>query len=124
MNYRWCDCANPNCTLDHTERETLKNIRDSALTNKNIHWNCDADCSIQDHTCTAAERLVREAIDEQTGVTGYDLSATLSDVKADSLDAVEILMMVEDKLGKEIDTKALIGAKTVGDVVKIVEQYV
>ena len=36
---------------------------------------------------------------------------------------VEILILIEEELGKEINEKSLYEIKTVGDLVKIVEEY-
>lgn len=44
------------------------------------------------------------------------------DLEADSLDIVEMLMMLEDKFKIQIPEEAAEGLKTVGDAVKYVEE--
>lgn len=45
------------------------------------------------------------------------------DLGADSLDAVEIILALEDKYGVEIDDEVAKGIKTVGDLVNYVEEH-
>ena len=71
----------------------------------------------------SAEEVVREAVTEHECRADFTLDSKLSDLDCDSLDLVEILMLIEDKLKKEIDTKSLMDVKTVGDIVKVVEAY-
>ncbi len=70
-----------------------------------------------------AEEAVRAAIKEHAYQIGYSLDVTWKELGCDSLDVVEILILIEDKLGKEINEKKLYDVKTVGDLVKIVETY-
>lgn len=52
------------------------------------------------------------------------LTARLAeDLGADSLDAVELNMALEDALGVSIPDEELAGLKTVGDIVKYVEDH-
>lgn len=52
------------------------------------------------------------------------LAARLAeDLGADSLDAVELNMALEDALGVSIPDEELAGLKTVGDIVKYVEDH-
>jgi acyl carrier protein len=44
------------------------------------------------------------------------------DLGADSLDVVEILMNVEDKYGITVPDDILYGIKTVGDLIRVVDQ--
>ena len=48
-------------------------------------------------------------------------SEIIKDLGADSLDAVEMLMTLEDNTGKTIPEEAVTELKTVGDVVKLLE---
>ena len=48
-------------------------------------------------------------------------STTLDDLGVDSLDAVEIIMELEDEFGIEIPDDEVENVKTVGDIVKIIE---
>lgn len=49
-----------------------------------------------------------------------DVSIT-KDLEADSLDAVEIIMGIEDEYGIEIPDEEAEGFQTIGDIVKYVE---
>ena len=44
-----------------------------------------------------------------------------SDLGADSLDAVEVIMALEDEFGIEISDDAMLTIKTVGDIVRHIE---
>jgi len=46
------------------------------------------------------------------------------DLGADSLDVVEILMNVEDKYGITVPDDVLMGIKTVGDLVAVVDKMI
>lgn len=71
-----------------------------------------------------AEYVVREAIIEHEFRSDFTLDTDLKAFGCDSLDVVEILILIENKLDKEINEKSLYDVKTVGDLVKIVEAYV
>ena len=45
----------------------------------------------------------------------------IDDLKADSLDVVEIIMAVEDEFGVEIDDDSAIAFRTIEDVVKYID---
>ena len=49
-------------------------------------------------------------------------SGIVKDLGADSLDVVELLMTLEDKTGKTIPEEKVTDLKTVGDVVKMLEE--
>ena len=49
-------------------------------------------------------------------------SEIVKDLGADSLDVVEMLMTLEDKTGKTIPEEKVTDLKTVGDVVKMLEE--
>ena len=53
------------------------------------------------------------SINEDTNIT--------DDIGCDSLDVVEMLMAVEEKYGVELDNDEAIGIKTVGEVVRLIE---
>ena len=58
-------------------------------------------------------------IDDADSIT---LETTLSDdLEADSLDAVEVIMAIEDEFGIEIPDEEAQNFKTVGDICKFVE---
>ena len=50
-------------------------------------------------------------------------SEIVKDLGADSLDVVEMLMTLEDKTGKTIPEEKVTDLKTVGDVVKMLDEH-
>lgn len=50
-------------------------------------------------------------------------SSFIEDLSADSLDIVELIMALEDELEMEIPDEDVEGFKTVGDVVKYVQDH-
>ncbi len=58
-------------------------------------------------------------LDDVSGVTPQ--TSLMGDLEADSLDAVEIIMAIEDEFGVEIPDDAAEGFKNIGDIVKYVE---
>ncbi len=68
------------------------------------------------------ERL-REIICDQLELSEDDvtLDAVLTDVGADSLDLVDIVMSIEDEFGVEVPDDALDRFVTIGDVVDFLE---
>ena len=70
---------------------------------------------------------IREIIAEQLSVDDIEkitLETSLTnDLEADSLDAVEIIMALEEEYDIEIPDEVAEEFKTVGDIVKCVEDY-
>ena len=70
---------------------------------------------------------VREIIAEQLSVDDIEeitMETSLTkDLEADSLDAVEIIMALEEEYDIEIPDEVAEEFKTVGDIVKCVEDY-
>lgn len=68
---------------------------------------------------------VKELIAEQLGVDDLDsitpTTSLMNDLEADSLDAVEIVMAIEDEFGIEIPDEEAEGFKNIGDIVEYVE---
>ena len=67
---------------------------------------------------------VREIIVEQLGVEESDVTMDthlMKDLEADSLDAVEIIMAIEDEYGIEIPDEDAEKFQSVSDLVKFVE---
>ncbi len=68
---------------------------------------------------------VRSIISEQLAIDDVDsisLSTSLAeDLEADSLDAVEVIMALEDEFGIEIPDEEAEHFKTVGDICKYIE---
>ncbi len=50
-------------------------------------------------------------------------TSLLEDLDADSLDAVEIIMMIEDEFGIEIPDETAESLKTIGEIVEYVESH-
>ncbi|MCB7302504.1 acyl carrier protein [Bariatricus massiliensis] len=66
---------------------------------------------------------VKNIVAEGLGVDVADLAAetTFESLGADSLDLMDMVMSFEDEFGVEIDTEAIGGLKTIGDVVVYIE---
>ena len=70
------------------------------------------------------ERVI-EIIQEQLNLEGVEITEESSfkdDLGADSLDAVEIVMDIEDEFGVEIDDTKAEAISTVGDLVSYIEE--
>ncbi|MDF2546629.1 acyl carrier protein [Anaerosolibacter sp.] len=69
---------------------------------------------------------IKNIIIEQLGLDDdVEISAATSlmkDLEADSLDAVEIIMAIEDEFDVEIPDEDAEGFKNIGDIVKYVEE--
>ncbi|MCC8042784.1 MAG: acyl carrier protein [Oscillospiraceae bacterium] len=67
---------------------------------------------------------VKELIVDQLGVDEDAVTEDASiqdDLDADSLDIVDLVMSIEEEFSIEIPDEAVAGIKTVGDIVKYVE---
>ncbi|MBO6062088.1 MAG: acyl carrier protein [Clostridia bacterium] len=67
---------------------------------------------------------IRKAIAEQLNVPEENITPEtrfVEDLKADSLDLVELVMDLEDRYGVEIPDEQLSEVKTVGQIIEIVE---
>ncbi|NMS89005.1 acyl carrier protein [Clostridioides difficile] len=67
---------------------------------------------------------VVEIIIEQLGVEDKEITmetSLMKDLEADSLDAVEIIMALEDEFGIEIPDTEAENFKAIGDIVKYIE---
>ncbi|RDY25237.1 acyl carrier protein [Romboutsia weinsteinii] len=69
---------------------------------------------------------IRAIIAEQLGIDNLEdiaLSTSLAeDLEADSLDAVEVIMALEDEFGIEIPDEQAENFKTVGDICQFIEE--
>lgn len=69
---------------------------------------------------------IRAIIAEQLGIDNLEdiaLSTSLAeDLEADSLDAVEFIMALEDEFGIEIPDEQAENFKTVGDICQFIEE--
>ncbi len=64
-------------------------------------------------------------IAEQLGISGENVSANsdvVKDLGADSIDIVQLLMAMEDEFGVTVTEDDADRLKTVGDIVKIIEE--
>lgn len=67
---------------------------------------------------------VQEVIAEQLSIGKEDInleSRIKEDLNADSLDAVEIAIALEDAFGKDIPDDAVVNFSTVGDIVNFID---
>src|SRR6267154_1344035 len=72
----------------------------------------------------AAEDKIKSIIAEQLGVKPEEVTPTASfvdDLGADSLDTVELIMALEEEFNVEIPDEDAEKMKTVGDVIKYIE---
>ena len=70
---------------------------------------------------------LREIISEQLEISEELItmeSNLMEDFDADSLDLVDLVMSVEDEFGVEVPEEAVENLKTVGDVVKFIEENI
>ena len=71
---------------------------------------------------------VKEIIAEQLGVDDVDSitmeTSMIKDLEADSLDAVEIIMELEDEFGISVPDEDAEGFKNIGDIVKYLEENI
>ncbi|HEY8361705.1 MAG TPA: acyl carrier protein [Tissierellaceae bacterium] len=71
---------------------------------------------------------VREIIAEQLGIEDIDSitmeTSIMKDLEADSLDAVEIIMALEDEYGITIPDEDAEKFKNIGDIVRFIEESI
>lgn len=69
---------------------------------------------------------VRSLLAEQLGFdeNAITLTTSFEDLGADSLDLVELMMSLEEEFSISADEEELTGIKTVGDVVKMIEDNI
>lgn len=68
---------------------------------------------------------IRKILSEQLGVEESTIqreSLLAEDLGADSLDAIDIVMSVEDEFGLEVPDEVIESMTTVGDIVKFIEE--
>lgn len=68
---------------------------------------------------------IKEIIAEQLGIDNVDSitpqTSLIDDLEADSLDAVEVIMALEDEFGIEIPDEEAENFKNIGDITKFIE---
>ena len=73
---------------------------------------------------SSVEEKVRRIIEEKLSVSPDQITLTAKfaeDLKADSLDTVELVMALEDEFGLDIPDEEADKIKTVGDAIKYIE---
>lgn len=69
---------------------------------------------------------IKEIVAEQLGIDNLDTitpqTSLIDDLEADSLDAVEVIMALEDEFGVEIPDEEAEHFKTIGDIAKFIEE--
>jgi acyl carrier protein len=68
--------------------------------------------------------VIREQLDVSEEVEITEETSMMKDLDADSLDAVEIMMELEDEFEIEIPDEDAEAFKTIGDIVKYVESKI
>lgn len=74
------------------------------------------------HKIETAEGLVRRVLADNCLDQDCPLSTLVKDLEVDSLELVEMMMDIEEMIGKEIPDEEISKILTVGDMVKVVEQ--
>ena len=67
---------------------------------------------------------IRDAISQQLNIPAENITPEtrfVEDLKADSLDLVELVMDLEDRYGVEIPDEQLAEVKTVGQIIELIE---
>lgn len=69
---------------------------------------------------------IKEIIAEQLGIDDADTitleTSLIEDLEADSLDAVEVIMALEDEFGIEIPDEEAENFKIIGDIYKFIDE--
>ena len=69
---------------------------------------------------------IKEIIADQLGIDNVDIitleTSLIEYLEADSLDAVEVIMALEDEFGIEIPDEEAEHFKTIGDIYKFIEE--
>jgi acyl carrier protein len=74
---------------------------------------------------TSVEKRVKEIVVEQLGVNPDQVTpqaSLIEDLGADSLDAVELVMVFEEEFGTEIPDEDAEKLQTVGDIIKYLDE--
>ncbi len=71
-------------------------------------------------------KKIQSIIADQLGIDNQDKitmnTSLIDDLEADSLDAVEVIMALEDEFGIEIPDEEAENFKTIGDIFKYIEE--
>jgi acyl carrier protein len=75
---------------------------------------------------TTVEEKIKNVIVEQLGVSADEVvpeASFVDDLGADSLDLVELIMVLEEVFGREIPDEDAEKIATVGDAIKYIEEH-
>ena len=78
------------------------------------------------HTQVAIRSIVERALEGHLEVAReqcVDSARLTEDLKADSLDMIEVVLMLEEEFSIEIPDEAVEKIKTVGDLIAFIEQH-
>ena len=68
------------------------------------------------------KKIIKDAFSEVTDGKEFDENKEIKSLGIDSLDLVESLMTIEEKLSIEFSDEEMMSLKTVGDVYRTIEQ--
>ena len=117
----------PLCVLDAMRDEYL-NV--NANVHRGVHYLSQQATDLHEAARETVRKFInapkiKEIIIEQLGVDEADVTPETSltkDLEADSLDAVEIIMAIEEEYGIEVPDEEAEKFSTIGDIVKYVEE--
>ena len=69
-----------------------------------------------------AIETLKEILSEKVDITQLKEDDLLTSLGLDSLDLVEIMLTIEDRLGVEFTSEEILNLKTIGDIVSLIEQ--
>ena len=70
----------------------------------------------------STEEIIKESFSEVVKEKNFDKNTEISSLGIDSLDLVESLMSMEEKLGIQFTDEEMLSFKTVGDVYTVIEK--
>ena len=71
--------------------------------------------------------VIREVLVDVRGIDPAEVTAEArltDDLGVDSLDAVQIILALEDHYGREVDDESIEDLETVGDIVSLIESLI
>lgn len=70
----------------------------------------------------STEEIIKESFSDVVKGKNFDKNTEISSLGIDSLDLVESLMSMEEKLGIQFTDEEMLSFKTVGDVYTVIEK--